>query len=262
LEKRLRDEGVTLLLGGQATRLEKENGERILVFEPTAGGEPRRIPVDAILAGVGRAPNIGRLDLDAAGVAFDSKRGVHIDDTLRTTNRAVYAAGDVAMGWKFTHAADAAARLLIQNALFGGRKKLSGLNMPWCTYTNPEIAHIGLYERDAREKGIALDTYAAPLAEVDRAIADGQTEGFVRIHTKKGSSKILGATVVAADAGAMISEISVAMQSKNGLAAIAKAIHPYPTQSEALKRAGDDYTRSRLKSWMKPLIQAWLRVAR
>src|SRR6267378_2675453 len=162
------------------------------------------------------------------------------------------------MAWKFTHAADFTARLVIQNALFLGRKKLSSLTMPWCTYTDPEIAHVGLYERDARERGIEVDTYVREFKEVDRAVLDGEEEGFVKFHVRKGRDEILGATIVARHAGEMISEISVAMASRIGLGRLASVIHPYPTQAEAIRQCGDAYNRTRLTPTVKKWMGRWL----
>lgn len=220
------------------------------------GGEQVLI-VDEILVGVGRAPNVEGLNLEAVGVAYD-KGGVEVNDYLQTTNPRIYAAGDICLRHKFTHAADFAARIVIQNALFLGRKKRSALTMPWCTYTEPEIAHVGLYERDAQQRGIALDTFVMPLEQVDRALADGESDGFVKVHVKKGSDQILGATIVAHHAGEMISEITLAMVAKVGLGAIAGVIHPYPTQAEAIRKLGDAYNRTRLTPWVKRLFQRWL----
>jgi pyruvate/2-oxoglutarate dehydrogenase complex dihydrolipoamide dehydrogenase (E3) component len=170
------------------------------------------------------------------------------------------------MKWKYTHAADAAARIVIQNALFSilglGRKKLSSLIMPWCTYIDPEVAHVGMYPQQAKEKGIEIDTFYIPLNEVDRAIIDGEAEGFVKIHVKKGTDKILGATIVGRHAGEMINEITLAMTNKLGLGAIAKTIHPYPTQSEAIRKAADAYNRTRLTPLVKKLTSTWLALRR
>jgi pyruvate/2-oxoglutarate dehydrogenase complex dihydrolipoamide dehydrogenase (E3) component len=162
------------------------------------------------------------------------------------------------MDWKFTHAADAAARIIIQNALFYNSKKLSSLTMPWATYTDPEIAHVGLYDSDAERQGIAIDTYTKQLNEVDRAIADGEEEGFVKIHVKKGSDKIVGATIVARHAGEMISELTLAMVGNVGLGTVANVIHPYPTQAEAIKQTGDAFNRTRLTPLVKNLFGRWL----
>jgi pyruvate/2-oxoglutarate dehydrogenase complex dihydrolipoamide dehydrogenase (E3) component len=181
-----------------------------------------------------------------------------VNDRLQTTNANIYAAGDICMSYKFTHTADAAARIVIQNSLFRGSKKLSALTVPWCTYTDPEIAHVGLYESEAMKLGIAVDTYFKELAHVDRAIADGEEDGFVKVHTKKGTDEILGATIVAAHAGEMISEITLAMVGKLGLKTVSDVIHPYPTQAEAIKQAADAYNRTRLTPFVKRLFRYWL----
>nr|MDA8423449.1 FAD-containing oxidoreductase [Nitrospiraceae bacterium] len=170
----------------------------------------------------------------------------------------VYAAGDICSAYKFTHAADAMARIVIANALFMGRQTTSSLVIPWCTYTDPEVAHVGMSEQEAREKGIAIHTLTVPLGDVDRAVLDNETEGFARVHLKKGSDKILGATIVARHAGEMISELSLAMTTGSGLSSIAKTIHPYPTQAEAVKKLADAYNRTRLTPFVKKLLSAWL----
>jgi pyruvate/2-oxoglutarate dehydrogenase complex dihydrolipoamide dehydrogenase (E3) component len=249
-------EGIQLVLGMKLTRVEKRGAEKVLFY--TAGGKEDCVTVDEILAGAGRAPNVEGLNLEKVGVQFDRRDGVRVNDQLQTTNPRIYAAGDICMKWKFTHAADFAARIVIQNTLFLGRKKLSALTMPWATYTDPEIAHVGLYEREARERGLALDTYTRQFKEVDRAIAEGETEGFVKIHVQKGADKILGATIVARHAGEMISEISVAMAAGLGLGGLASVIHPYPTQAEAIRHCGDAYNRTRLTPTVKKLFKKWL----
>jgi pyruvate/2-oxoglutarate dehydrogenase complex dihydrolipoamide dehydrogenase (E3) component len=182
---------------------------------------------------------------------------VQVNDFLQTTNSRIYAAGDISLPFKFTHTADATARIVIQNALFAGRKKWSSLIIPWCTYTDPEIAHVGMYERDAVKKGIPIETFVRPLRDVDRAIADGEEEGFVKIHVKKGTDQILGATIVARHAGEMISEITLAMVGKIGLKTISNVIHPYPTQAEAIRQVADAYNRTRLTPGVKNLFTRW-----
>lgn len=216
---------------------------------------------DAVLVGVGRAPNVEGLELDAVGVAYD-KNGVKVDDHLRTTNPDIYAAGDICLAPKFTHTADFAARIVIQNALFMGRKRFSALTIPWCTYTDPEIAHVGLYEKEALAKGFKVRTFVQKLEDVDRAILDGEAEGFVKVHVEDGTDKILGATIVASHAGDMISEISVAMNNGVGLGGIGATIHPYPTQAEAVRKLGDAYNRTRLTPFAKSALAAWLRFRR
>jgi pyruvate/2-oxoglutarate dehydrogenase complex dihydrolipoamide dehydrogenase (E3) component len=226
-----------------------------LVLE-TANGE-ERITVDAILVGVGRTPNVEGLDLEVAGIDYD-RRGVKINDFLQTTNKRIYASGDICLPYKFTHTADATSRAVIQNALFPGpKKRLSRFVIPWCTYTDPEIAHVGLYSHQAEEKGITLDTYEVEMADVDRAITDGDTEGFLKIHCKEGTDTILGATIVARHAGEMISEITTAMVAGMGLGSFSGVIHPYPTQAEVIRRAADAYNRTKLTPTTAKILNRW-----
>jgi pyruvate/2-oxoglutarate dehydrogenase complex dihydrolipoamide dehydrogenase (E3) component len=189
---------------------------------------------------------------------YDDKRGVKVNDYLQTTNPKIYAAGDICMGWKFTHAADAAARIVIKNTLFSpfglGRSKLSGLVMPWVTYTDPEVAHVGLSAQEAQDRGIAVDTIKIPFDSVDRAISDGEEAGFVKIHHKKGSDQIIGATIVARHAGEMISEVTTAIVHNIGLSKLSSVIHPYPTQAEGIKKAADAYRRTLLTPRTKWLL--------
>ena len=170
----------------------------------------------------------------------------------------IFAAGDVCSRFKFTHTADAMARIVIGNALFKGRARVSALTIPWCTYTDPEIAHVGLYDKEAEEKGLKVKTFMQPLAEVDRAILEGEDEGFVKVHVEEGTDKILGATIVARHAGEMINEITLAMVGGLGLGTIARTIHPYPTQAEAIKRTGDAFNRTRLTPFVSGLMKKWL----
>lgn len=255
LQDALLREGVALELGVKILAVEFRGGEKLLRLE--RDGQTREVVADSILVGVGRAPNVEGLGLEEAGIRYD-KSGVTVSDTLQTSNPRVYAAGDICSAFKFTHLADAQARLLIANALFRGRQKNSKLTVPWCTYTDPEIAHVGLYERDAQARGIEVTTLTVPFAELDRAVLDGETAGFARVHLKKGSDVILGATIVARHAGEMINELSLAIGAGLGLGAIGKTIHPYPTQAEAIKKLADAYNRTRLTPLVKRVLGAWL----
>lgn len=220
-------------------------------------GRGLEVEVDQLLVAVGRAPNVEGLGLETVGVEY-SKRGVKVNDQLRTTNPRIYACGDICSPFQFTHAADFMARIVIQNSLFKGRAKASDLIIPWATYTSPELAHVGLSVTEAKTQGIALDTYTQELSKVDRAILDGETAGFVRVHVRKGTDEIVGATIVATHAGDMIGELTLAMKGKLGLKTVGGAIHPYPTQAEAIRKTGDLYNRTRLTPWVKNLMRRWL----
>jgi pyruvate/2-oxoglutarate dehydrogenase complex dihydrolipoamide dehydrogenase (E3) component len=249
-------EGIRLVLNSQIKRVEKTADGKVITFE--SQGKEESIPVDEILVGAGRSPNVEGLNLEGLGVQYDPKKGVVVNDYLQTTNPRIYAAGDICMDWKFTHAADAAARIVIKNMLFSpfglGRSKLSSLVMPWVTYTDPEIAHVGLYEQEAQRQGIEISTLQIPFKDVDRAIADGEEAGFVKILHQKGTDKILGATIVARHAGEMISEITTAIVGKVGLSQLSSVIHPYPTQAEGIKKAADAYRRTLLTPRSKALL--------
>jgi pyruvate/2-oxoglutarate dehydrogenase complex dihydrolipoamide dehydrogenase (E3) component len=216
------------------------------------------VAVDEILIGVGQNPNVEALNLEAAGVKYDVKSGIKVNDFLQTTNRRIYAAGDVCFEHMFTHIEDASASIVIQNALFLGRKRLSDLAIPWCTYTDPEIAHVGMYVREARRRGIPVETFTILMSDIHRAIADGEEDGFVKISVKAGTDKILGATVVARHAGEMINDISLAITRGIGLSALASVTHPYPTQAQAIKMAADAHKRARVPLFRKWMGKRWL----
>ncbi len=246
---------VKLLCCGKDLKLAKSAGGVRLQVE--SHGKGYDVEVDQLLVAVGRAPNVEGLGLETVGVEFD-KKGVTVNDRLQTANPRIYACGDICSPYQFTHAADFMARIVIQNALFKGRAKASSLIIPWATYTSPEIAHVGLYEKEAKEKGVELDTFTQELSKVDRAILDGETEGFVRVHVRKGTDEVVGATVVAAHAGDLIGELTLAMKGKLGLKTIGATIHPYPTQAEAIRKTGDLFNRTRLTPFVKKLMNRWL----
>lgn len=253
-------DGVTLRFNVGIKSVEKTETGKVIHF--IEEGEMRSCEVDEILVSAGRVPGIEGLNLEAAGVEY-TERAVTTDDTLQTTNPDVYASGDVAQKYQFTHMADATSRIVLRNALFPGPKqKLGDLIVPWCTYTDPQIAHVGLYEKDAQAKGIKIETFVKHFDDVDRPRTDGETEGFVKIHVKKGTDKIVGATIVASEAGEMINEITTAMVGGMGLKTLATVIHPYPVQAEAIKKIADAYNRTRLTPIVKWAFQMWMRWSR
>src|SRR3954468_1130705 len=246
--RRLTADGVTLLLDA-TIRGASHAGLDVTRGAGLASGAGLQ-PCDHILIAAGRTPNIDRLDLPAAGVAFTSD-GVTVDDHLRTTNRRIFAAGDVCSRFKFTHAADALARIVIRNALFFGRARASALVIPWCTYTDPEVAHVGAYDGDI---------ITIPLGDVDRAVVDEETDGFVRVHHERG--RLRGCTVVASRAGEMIAVATHALTHGASLGDLGSTIHPYPTLTNAFRAAGDAYGRSRLSPRVRQLLAGYFRLAR
>jgi len=260
LKASLERDGVTVCLSTRLESVEDAPDGKVLFLETPGGAQ--RITVDEILVGVGRTPNVEGLDLEQAGVAYD-RSGVQVNDFLQTTNKKIFASGDICLPFKFTHTADAASRAVIQNALFPGpKKKVSQLVVPWCTYTDPEIAHVGLYPHQAEQRGIAVDTWQIPMSDVDRAIAEGDEEGFLKVHCKRGTDTILGATIVARHAGEMISEITTAMAAGIGLGRFSSVIHPYPTQAEVIRKAADAYNRTKLTPTVAGILKRWFRWTR
>ena len=217
----------------------------------------REVDVDHLLVAAGRVANVEQIGLEEAGVAYDRQVGIAVNDRLQTTNRNIYAAGDVCSKYKFTHAADAMARIVVGNSLFGKRDRFSRLILPWCTYTSPEIARVGLSQQEADAAKIPIDTYTQSLTEIDRAVLDGHPEGFVRIHARRGSGTILGATVVSEHAGELIGEITQAMTHRLSLKDLARTIHPYPTVGAGISQIGDQYNRTRLTPLVKGLLAKW-----
>ncbi|MFS8063917.1 MAG: mercuric reductase [Luteimonas sp.] len=234
-------DGIEVRLNTQVTSIGRVDGE--IRAELLSDDYRSSVAVDAVLIGTGRLPRIDGMDLVAAGIEHDAVSGIHVDDFLCSSNPRVYAAGDACLRDMFTHAAGASAQVAIDNALLGGRRRLSGLVMPWCTYTDPEIAHVGVYVRDAMEQAIAVSTFTVPLHTVDRAVIDGEDTGFVKIHVADGSDRILGATIVARHAGEMISQITQAMVADTGMRTLAQVIHPYPTQAAAIGAAAKAWCR-------------------
>jgi pyruvate/2-oxoglutarate dehydrogenase complex dihydrolipoamide dehydrogenase (E3) component len=250
-------DGVELELGVAIQSVDMRGNRTRVVFE--SEGQTREVTTSGLLVAVGRRPNVEGLGLDEAGVSFN-RRGVEVDDHLRTSNRRVFACGDVASEYQFTHTADAQARIVIQNALFYGRARNSRLVIPWCTYTSPEIAHVGMYEAEAREAGRKVQTIRVPFSEVDRAVLDGVPEGFLRVHHESG--RILGATLVGSHAGDIIGEMAVAITHGIGLGQLSATIHPYPTHGEVMRKVGDLYRRTSLTSSVKKAFAAWFRLLR
>ena len=255
VRKQMEQDGVRIMTRAQIQRAAKNDHEKTLTV--TIEAATTEIRCDAILVAAGRTPNLEGLDLEAAGISYTA-RGVEVDARLCTSNPRVFAAGDICSRFKFTHAADAMARIVIANGLFLARRKVTDLTIPWCTYTDPEIAHVGYYESDAQAAGFDVATLTESLDHVDRAILDGENEGFARVHYDKKTGKILGGTIVARHAGEMIGELTLAMVAKQTVGIFSSTIHSYPTQVEALHKIGDAYMRTKLTPRVKRVFKKWL----
>jgi len=251
VEASVRADGADVRLGTQVTAVRWAEGR----FAVECG--TRTTSADALLVATGRAPRVEDLGLDMAGVA-SSREGITVDDRLRTSNERIYAAGDVCSRYKFTHAADAMARIVVRNALFFGAARMSSLVIPWCTFTSPEVARVGAAGDEAAARGAEAITIL--LSSVDRAVVDEATDGFVRVHHQKG--RIVGATVVAPDAGDLISAIALVMRYGGSLADLSSAVFPYPTISIALRQAGDVYRRSAVTPRLKTALRYYFQVFR
>jgi pyruvate/2-oxoglutarate dehydrogenase complex dihydrolipoamide dehydrogenase (E3) component len=259
IRKRFEREGIRFLFGSKLLRAERVDGRRRAFLNRS--GQEETIVADEILVALGRAPNIEGLHTEAAGVKTDAT-GVLVNDMLRTSNPDIYAAGDICSSYKFTHAAEAMARIAIQNALFFGRKRVSDLVIPWSTYTDPEVAHVGITEKGAARRGDKVITFTKEFADTDRAILDGETEGYVRLYMSREDGRLLGATIVGSHAGESIGEAVLAIKQKLKVGDLSGVIHPYPTQAEAIKRAADLQYRSRLRPWMRRLLDKYFRCRR
>ncbi len=257
IESQFVREGIHIHTGSNTVKVEATGVGKLVTIERDE--QQQTLEIDEILVAVGRRPNVEGLGLEAAGVKYRN-RGVEVDDRLQTSNPRIFAAGDVCTKFQFTHAADAMARICLRNALFPfGREKMSSLVIPRTTYTDPEVASVGMVAHDMNASFFPHDSYRQDLSHVDRAILDGEDEGFAVVHTQKDTDKIVGATIVASHAGDMIGEITILMNKKLGLGTLGSVIHCYPTQVEVLKRIADAYARTKLTPTVAGLFKRWLK---
>jgi len=262
LERTLINEGVRIVKNADARSVATSDAGRValewLDRQPDSLAE-RTLFADALLLAIGRTPNLQSLDLKSAGVEV-SERGLGVNDYLQTSQPHIYAVGDVIGPFLFTHMADAQARVVVRNILAPFkflRQKMDYSVVPWCTYVDPEVAHVGLGEKEAKQKNIEYDLFVVPLEDVDRAVVESEEAGFAKILTAKGSDRILGATIVAPHAGDLLHEFVLAMKAGIGLGTIASTIHVYPTFAELARKAGDKYNKTRLTPRAKKIF-AWL----
>lgn len=252
IEIQLEKEGIAVHTGLKINRIEGDEDRQKVVAE--SGGETVVLESDTLLVAAGRKPNTADLGLENVGVDVTDRGLVVVDDNLRTTNKKIFSCGDVASHYQFTHAADFMARIVIQNSLFFGRKRVSDLIIPWVTYSEPEIAHVGAYAQELEERNISYSSFKMDFADVDRSFLEGST-GFCEILADPKSGKIHGATIVHDHAGEFISQITQAMQNRISLGKIASVIYPYPTQAEIIRKIGDAYNRTRLTPFIAKVLK-------
>lgn len=237
LQSLMENEGIRFRIGVRAESIERSSDAKVVV---TDSGE--RIEVDQLFVATGRRPASDGLELDAAGVETD-RDAVRVDRTLRTSNRNIWAAGDVTGGLQFTHVADYMAKTVLRNALLPGATRVAYGDVPWVTYTDPEVAHVGLSQVEAEARG--AKTYTYELDDLDRAIVDGEARGVVKISADK-KGRILGATILGTHAGELLLPLVLAKKHGLKLSQISGTIFPYPTMVEGVKRASDVFQRERL----------------
>jgi pyruvate/2-oxoglutarate dehydrogenase complex dihydrolipoamide dehydrogenase (E3) component len=216
------------------------------------------IEADQILIAAGRVRNIENLGLEHAGVRCDVRSGIEVDKRLRTSHRDIFAAGDVCSRFQLTHAADAHARIVVRNALFLGRARADRLLIPSCTYTRPEVAHVGASTQELTKAGREYDRYRFEFGDLDRGRTDGAADGYAEVLTVRGDDTILGATIVGKDAGEQIAPVILMMTQRIGLGDLASLVLPYPTRSEYLRRIADAFTRKRLTPLAAGSLRWWL----
>ena len=263
METLLEAEGIRVLRSSQATRVSMRDGkvQFDLLRRPLGGYESEPIQIGAVtlLVSAGRVPNLEKLNLDAAGVKFNS-RGVEVNAYLQTSQPHIYAAGDIVGPYQFTHTADAQARVVVLNILMPFqllRQKMDYSVVPWCTYTDPEIARVGLNENEANRQNISYDLISVRIDELDRAVVEGEELGFIKVLTVKGTDRILGVTIVAAHAGDVLHEFVLAMKRRIGLSQLATTIHAYPTFTELGRKVSDLHNKKRLTPLVKKVF-GWL----
>ena len=262
LQQRLINEGVRVIKNADVHSVATSDAGKVaLQLLDRQSGRPaeRTFFADVLLVAIGRTPTLGSLELKSVGVDVDEK-GVRVNGYLQTSQQHIYAVGDVSGPFLFTHMADAQARVVVRNIVVPFqflRQKMDYSVVPWCTYVDPEVARVGLGEKEAKQKNTEYDLFRIPLEDVDRAVVESEDVGFAKILTAKGSDKILGATIVAPHAGDLLHEFVLAMKAEIGLGTIASTVHAYPTFAELARKAGDKYNKTRLTPRAKKIF-TWL----
>ncbi len=252
----LAEDGVTIHLGTTATLVELVGTDVRITHG--RGDATAQVTGTHLLVATGRQPRTDSADLGVAGIVLSDDEGIDVDDTMRTSARGIWAVGDCVAGApRLTHVADYQARLVVRNAFFPGSARANYRHIPWVTYTDPELAHVGLTEREARAAhGEDVRVWTRNLGEVDRAIAEGDAGGLVKLVTRRDGT-LLGGHIVGVSAGEMIGEITLALKHGLGVGALAALVHPYPTRAEAIRHAADGYNKARLTGVTRAIAR-WL----
>ena len=238
LREILEDEGVRYVLNAQVQGVTASNGTVAVAAEQD--GSSVTVEADRLLLATGRTANVDGLNLDAAGIET-SRRGITVDDRCRTNQKHIYAVGDVTGRYQFTHMSGHMAKVAVTNAILKMPSTIDSDHVPWVTYTEPELAHVGARESDLEESDVSHRTYRFPFSKLDRAITEGETEGLIKVHVKDLTGKILGASVLGAHAGELITSFAIAMRNGVTLRNIGDTIHPYPAWGEGVRRVADQW---------------------
>jgi len=240
LRESLSCEGINFVLNNGVKRIEKVNGTIAVTVEEKNGPSISTVYGDALLISVGRKPNINGLNLEAAGVKT-TRSGIVVNDRGRTSVKNIYACGDVTGGFQFTHMSEHTAKVAVSNALLKLPIKIDTKHVPWCTYTDPELAHVGATENELRQRGGPFEIYKFPYAKIDRALIDREATGWIKVYAKKWNGRILGVDILGAHAGDMLGEWVLAIKNKISLRQMADTIHPYPTYALGNRRTADQW---------------------
>jgi pyruvate/2-oxoglutarate dehydrogenase complex dihydrolipoamide dehydrogenase (E3) component len=246
LYQKMKGEGVEYVLGAKVNRIDRKDGN--IQVEVEVEGKKKIVNGTDLLLATGRSPSLEELNLQAAGIEY-TERGVSVNEKCRTNKSHIYACGDITGEYQFTHMSEHMAKVAVQNALLKIPKKMDSSHVPWCTYADPELAHVGATERQLKEEGKSYEVFKFPYSKVDRAVMESESEGMIKIFATKWRGKILGASVTGAHAGELISEYAVAMKNGVSLGNLADTIHPYPTYALGARRAADQWYINLLKKW-------------
>jgi pyruvate/2-oxoglutarate dehydrogenase complex dihydrolipoamide dehydrogenase (E3) component len=253
----LSDDGVQVLTNHKALKVEKRGSDQQLICQ--YGDQQVNMGFDKILVAVGRTANTAGLGLEHLGIELTDRGTIAVNDYLQTSLPTVYACGDVAGPYQFTHTAAHQAWYATVNSLFSGIKRFAVdySVIPWCTFTDPEVARVGLNEQEAKAQGIAYEVSMFPMDDLDRAIAEEATKGFIKVLTVPGKDKILGVTLVGHHAGDWIAEYVQAMKWGIGLNKILSTIHIYPTFAEVNKMVAGRWKQAHAPAWALALLGKW-----